>query len=368
MKNINKFILIICVIMLNACNVKGTTYTQESNLQEQTDTITRQAILDSIIDLNRKSDANILSTNNLLKGNVQAIRIDAPNGHDIFSFPVKYMEFDKEGNLFHWRQVFGSASSNDIKSDNHRNSVTIANISDMNTFEHEKHFAQFHVENNQIIFEFEDSFGDEPSKYRYDFIYDKNGKLYKVKFHSAMIDDYEGLNELIENDNEYIVSINKEDEFGNWTSITLKSSEETTTYNRELFYYTETKPVLLEIELKDKIFFYTPTESKNFFIRYYDNQLKKVFPLLPTEYETEMYGYVDYKIVGNNIYLILETGNSGAMAYNCEEAVYRYNAENNEWEEIGYCADGCEFVGNKIKMPHYDDLADKMNFVYYEMK
>lgn len=88
--------------MLNACNVKGTTYTQESNSQEQTDTITRQAILDSITDLNRKSYANILSTNNLLKGNVRAIRIDAPNGYNIFCFPVKYMEFDKEGNLIHW--------------------------------------------------------------------------------------------------------------------------------------------------------------------------------------------------------------------------------------------------------------------------
>lgn len=84
-------------------------------------------------------------------------------------------------------------------------------------------------------------------------------------------------------------------------------------------------------------------------IRIYDKNKSKWISLIPSDWDCDYCWFKDYRLIGNNLYLILSTHANGVGGTCCTYDVFKYNLKTNTFEEILGCACECEFVGNTIK-------------------
>ena len=208
--------------------------------------------------------------------------------------------------------------------------------------------------------------------------YNTTGDLYKIDETCVSTDEYEG----IEYDTiytSYNVVINKIDEHGNWTSMTLKSqdkSQEEQTITRQITYYSNLEnnpPQLIKTTSKNTVYCYYPAQYEGYNLFYFDTVYNSWRQLLPPDYkelEGVMLTYKDFRVVGEHLYLIFITNAAGRIAQNCYCDIYDYNVLNKSWKRLALGAEGCEFVGDKIKVVSYEvieDENDNVNDTGYEI-
>ncbi len=209
--------------------------------------------------------------------------------------------------------------------------------------------AEFDLPGNTISVE------DGEEALTYTFKLDKNGALIEL-IKDAVCSSYDHPEAPTTYDPEvYKVVTNKTDSFGNWTDIVLSSGETNIHLNRELEYAT---PMYIESSTPNKVLCLLKNYYDQSLIWVYDCSNQKWSQVLPPDYtENPNIGYSDFLVKGNNIYLILSTSAAGADAINCQYALYVYNLPDNTFKEIGYSAEGCKFVDDKIKIIHYELIS-----------
>lgn len=135
----------------------------------------------------------------------------------------------------------------------------------------------------------------------------------------------------------------------NWSAIYIHSNEnQDLKIKRYISYFPN--PTIIPTNCSSRIFCYTQNEYSTLYIRYYDVSTKKWNKLVPPEYEIEGYGYKDYKIIGDHLYVMLLTGACGAGVGSACDIKY-YDLSENLWHDVIMCGDECEFIDEKIKAP-----------------
>lgn len=84
-------------------------------------------------------------------------------------------------------------------------------------------------------------------------------------------------------------------------------------------------------------------------IRIYDKNKSKWISLIPSNWDCDYCWFKDYRLIGDNLYLILSTHANGVGGTCCSYDVYKYNLKTGAMEEILGCACECEIVDNRIK-------------------
>lgn len=200
---------------------------------------------------------------------------------------------------------------------------------------------------NKSIFEIYDEMGSS----QFTFTRNSNNEICNLsiiyKFYPDMTSD-----EFEESHESFSAKVNSYDNHDNWTSITFFSNNKNTTVTRKITYIEESS--IIKVYHSDSIkevFFKIPTRYSGFHIHLYRCDSDKWEKLLPPPYENEMFGYNDYRFIGDNLYLIFNTGNNyiGAVC-----GVYKYNVKTNSWNELDMGGEDCKFVGNRIKVPHFE--------------
>lgn len=354
------FIFTVCLL---ACSAKNVNKSNEGN---QTDTICvnkEQLLLDSIFACGKIHYANSALYHTRLNGHVKSISF--PSDENSLYFRFDFIEFREDGTLSTIKSNDESLNIQEIEIDDILGEIVVDIDEDICL--------------STLIFDFKRkdtntyNYNAEGFDLTYTIEYSPDGdpkKIVKVEKEANYHVDGDGMSPT-EYTEIFDVKVVKKDNKGNWLTLSLSSPKSNQVINRNIQYYEDVNeiPKLIETISQDKIFFSLTNEYDNYFLRYYDKTTGIIHKFIPQDYEDfEVFGYKDYKIVDNNLYLIFETGNSGALAYNCVEAVYSYNLVNHEWKEISYCAEGCKFAANMIIMPFYDDESDKIEYKQYEMK
>lgn len=173
------------------------------------------------------------------------------------------------------------------------------------------------------------------------------------------------------------------DSHDNWISLKCTDGEHSYYYARKI-YYSDTpnddiflstlKPSVSDILLDKKIFTEgvdykiesteaqrlvastdnivvcaIPTYNNEFIIRYYNIPTRKWQSIFPPDWDCDFCYFKDYKVVGNNVYMILSTHANGVGGTCCSYDIYKYNLESKELEELVGCACECEIIDNRIK-------------------
>lgn len=337
---------------------------KKSNEENQSDTICvnqEQLFLDSIFANGKIHYANSALYHTRLNGHVKSISI--PSDENSLYFRFDFIEFNEDGTLSTINSNDESLNIQEIGVENILGEIIVDFDEDIClstlTFDFKRKDTDIY------------NYNAEGFDLTYTFVYSPNGELREiVKVVKEAHYETEGMKPT-EATEVFDVRIVRSDDKGNWLTLSLNSPKSNHTINRYIEYYEDVKetPKLIEAISPNKIFFSLTNEYDNYFLRYYDKTTGIIHKIIPPDYENfEVFGYKDYKLVDNNLYVILETGNSGALAYNCMEDVYSYNIVNNEWEKISCCAEGCKFTENMIIMPFYDDESEKIEYKQYEIK
>lgn len=111
-----------------------------------------------------------------------------------------------------------------------------------------------------------------------------------------------------------------------------------------------------------------PTEYNEYIIRYYNVQTRKWQSIVPPNWDCEYCYFKDYKVVGNNVFMILSTHANGVGGTCCSYDIYKYNLKRNDLEEIIGCVCECEIIDNRIKATILEILSGDnwQNYKYKE--
>lgn len=189
--------------------------------------------------------------------------------------------------------------------------------------------------------------------------FDSNKILNKVDLESECYEDMESDEKSISKCS-YKIKVNDKDSYGNWTSITLipqNDSEYAQEINRFIEYYDDFDSLtLIKTPSKNQVYGYYQIDDR-FYIFYYDINSKKWHQLISPYFsddDTSYYSkYADFKVIGDNLYLINPTDACGIGAMYASFIIYKYNIGDNSWTELTKCGD-YELDGNKLKAIHYE--------------
>lgn len=348
--------ILLPLVLISACKPQNTGTVHATHTVDTIQTNPDQLLIDSILKLDNIHYYNSALYDSNLKGKIKSISIQRDkNG---LYFPFDYIEYNEDGSINTLKSGDESLGNLSVKVDNEDNRIVIDYDEDICwssiTFD-------FKEKNRHLI-----DYDAEGFRLKYYFNYTPNGELKEIIHEETQI-HYEAEGTPINKTKEvYNVKIKDTDSKGNWTSIILSNKRNTINLNRHIEYYNENVETPILINFKSDKYIYFAIAN---YLRYYDRSRGIIYKIIPPEYEdNEVFGFKDYKVFGENLYLIFSTGASGALAYNMECAVYSFNLNNHEWKELGYCGYECEFVGNKIKMPLYNPDTDKQEVEWIEMK
>ena len=110
-----------------------------------------------------------------------------------------------------------------------------------------------------------------------------------------------------------------------------------------------------------------PTDYDEYILRSYNVQTCKWQSIVPPGWDWDYCYFKDYKVVGDNIYMILSTHANGVGGMCCSYNIYKYNLKNNELEEIIGCVCECEIIDNRIKATIFELLSGD-NWKNYKYK
>lgn len=109
----------------------------------------------------------------------------------------------------------------------------------------------------------------------------------------------------------------------------------------------EGKVGLIPCNLKDTVMYTFPIGERQMYVRLYNRKTGYWTELVPPEDGIEMYGYKDYKVVGNHLYLVYWTGACGSPSNVC--ILYCYDMGSKSWHLKIRCGEESEIIGNKFK-------------------
>lgn len=323
-------------VVIGCSNPAHTSSTQST--QHRTDSIAFQQMADSVLESIKWNNPNSHIKYLRLNGHVTSIEYSICG--DAVSLPFKTINFDDNGNII-------GAFSEDLIwrsfSDDPKDKIVRLGVEGSGLSMEFNYFS----ENNKSIF----SSGDEAGELKYIFSRDSLNEITECciqsKFYPDMTSD-----ECEQDVQIFKVKINTYDSYKNWTSMSLYSNGNKTTVSREIKYIEE--PSLLKFINSDttkRILCKFPTGLSSFHLRSYDCKSHRWNTLLPPDYEEEMFGYKDFRLIGDNLYLIYNTGNNFA---NSVLAIYQYNITQYSWQMLDTGGEGCEFIGDKIKVQKYE--------------
>lgn len=331
------YVLVLIVFVLCGCTKVHKTNDVSTDIVEN-GSMLKQQFIDSLLSTveweNHQSHIEYLGLN----GHIS--KIDYSIKGDGFYLPFETINFDEDGRLI---SVFsGDYVYNCILEDNREEKILRLGVDGVGLG------MEFNMvrKDHKSIFEGYDEMGSA----QYTFSRDSNNEISNLvilyKFYPDIASD-----ECEESRQTFKVKVNSSDGKGNWISLTFSSKDNSTTINRNITYIEAPTCIkYFESKFGDKVLCKFPSQYDTFYLRLYDCTTKKWRTLLPPPYEREMFGYNDFRLIDNRLYLIYNTGNNWIDAV-C--GIYIYDIKHNTWKELDMCGEECAFEGNRIKVPHY---------------
>lgn len=352
MKYILLLILSFSLVNVSCTSKRTTTESPTSKVCEVDSTYNRQTI-DSLLSSLKWKNLNSHISYLGLNGHVKTVNYSIVG--DGFYLPFETINFDEDGSLF---SVFsGDHAYNKIIFDDPKDKIIRLGVEGAGLG------MEFNMvrKDNKFIFTGYDEMGSA----KFTFYYNSNNVISDLSIQYMFQPDMAS-NECEESEKSFKVKINSCDSLNNWTSLSFYSDGETTTVDR-IIKYIDDPSVIALFDSNETILCKFPTEYNSSRLRLYNNITKQWHRLIPPPYSWDTFGYHDYRLIGDNLYLIYNTGNN---FINAERGIYLYNIKNNTWEELALGAEGCEFVGDKIKVVSYEvieDENDNVNDTGYEI-
>lgn len=307
--------------------------------KQQKDSILRQQYVDSLLETvkwnNTKSHVGYLGFN----GHVSKVEYSIDG--DGFYLPFETINFDADGSLI---SVFQrDYAYNCILEDNPQKKILRLGVDGAGLG------MEFNMirKDNKSIFEGYDEMGSAQFTFHRNADNIISNLSIHYKFYPDMTSD-----ECEEDIVSFKVKLNSCDSLNNWTSITCYSNGERTKINRKFTFIDDPSLIkVIENNSAYRILCKYPTDYDNFYLRMFDSTTNSWQKLVPPPYKEEIFGFSDYRLLNDHLYLIFNTGNNFINAV-C--GIYLYNLRNNSWEELDMGGEECKFVGNRIKIPHYE--------------
>ena len=267
------------LILLSAC-------------QNESHVIQNQAFIDSLFIKKGWQDKNSNIYYSGLRGNVKAVSLSIEG--DGAYFPFDNVTFDVSGSI---SQLEYTDWGGEIV---YPYQISIKENNKIIEVDGQSFFAQFDMINNKkkAVIDIQDQ---ESGETKYTLDYDNEDNLVKITENNELWYNYETRDRRKET-KVYDIEVKQKDVFGNWVSIFLSSTKGKIYVKRNISYY-ET-PRLIETSSSKKVFCSMSKDNEGFFLQYYDCELESWKKLIPPEYDSDLYGYKDFHIIGNHLYLI----------------------------------------------------------------